>query len=72
VTLTEERAAMIRRRTEAVVDFAKAAHTETDLAAAKRALNAAWFAIHDAQTAINEAERETRAEALQHVEGAAA
>jgi hypothetical protein len=61
MTLTDERRAHVKRRLDAVVS----------LAAAKRALNAAWFAIHDATTAINEAEQATRREALQNVERAA-
>jgi predicted ATP-grasp superfamily ATP-dependent carboligase len=71
MTLTDERRAHVKRRLDAVVSLAETARDEGDLAAAKRALNAAWFAIHDATTAINEAEQATRREALQNVERAA-
>jgi hypothetical protein len=42
-----------------------------DTDAARRALNEVWFATHRAAELINEAERATRAEALQRLENAA-
>jgi hypothetical protein len=58
------------RVSAAIRAVASAAHEATlpnDLDSARRALGLVWWAIHDAQAAINEAERETRDEALNAV-----
>lgn len=54
----------VRKALAAVLTAAQAANDAPDLTAAKAALNAAWFAIAEAQKTINLADAETRLAAL--------
>lgn len=54
----------VRIALDAVVAAAGRAQRAPDLAATKEALNRVWFAVHEAQQAIDDADRETRERAL--------
>jgi hypothetical protein len=54
----------IRAAVHAVATRAHEAEMAPDLDAMKRALNEVWHAVHDARETINQAERETREDAL--------
>lgn len=62
----------IREALASVVEHAEDARDATDLAAIKRALNEAWFAIHDAQQVLSRVEEDTRRAALDKLERNAA
>lgn len=58
----------LSRTARAVQDATNAPDTE----AARKALNAVWFATHNAQQLLNDVERATRDEALRQLEERAA
>lgn len=51
-----------------VVAKAQAAASAGDTDEARKMLNEVWFAVHDAQQALNDAEKATRAAALAQAE----
>jgi hypothetical protein len=60
----EQYAAQVRDTLSALLAAALEACDATDTEEARKRLNAVWFAVHEAQEAINTAERETRRVAL--------
>lgn len=69
--LSPDRTDAVSAAIRAILRKVQDATLAPDLDAARKALNEVWFATHEAQQLINEAERATRAEALAALENAA-
>jgi hypothetical protein len=65
--LSPERADAVAKAIRAVTHKAHQAEQATDTVAARKAMNEVWFAVHDAQQLLNDAEKATRDEALAKV-----
>lgn len=71
MTMSDLHQSLVTASLDAVVKQASDARNASDLDAMRKALNAVWFATHQAQEAVTAAERETRREALAQLEPAA-
>lgn len=71
MTLPPTASGQVDAALRAVTEAAQTAQDTSDLEAAKRALNAVWWAVHDATETLNRAERETRFQPTFNVEKAA-
>lgn len=69
MTLAPELEAHIKAALQRLAEAAQAPLTAKDTAAARKAVNAVWYAVHDASAAITKAEEETRRAFLAQIEG---
>lgn len=72
IQLSPERSAALDIAKDKLLAATQKAVEATELSAIKIALNRVWFEVHDLYTLVNTLDAETRAEALKHIDGAAA